>query len=166
MTATNAYGAIPGSIRSFATPAAAVPITTPGHAPHPRKTTTRIGEQLISLLTPAPAVCTTRGARLTFTLSVARIAGVTRTRLRFAGAAVFIDRGVRHRHVRRVRGRRRTVITLTPNATLRRLPATRSLRLTGLRAGVHHLSVTVVFMRLTRHRTLAHTTLRVTFRVC
>ena len=164
--ATNAYGAVPGSIRSFVTPAAAVPITSPGPAPHPVTTTRRIGDQLISLVTPATAVCTARRARLTFILSVARIAHVRRTRVRFASAAVFIDRGTRHRRVRHVRGRRRTVITLTPNATLRHLPATRSLSLSGLRAGVHRLSVTVVFTRLTRHRTLTHTTLRMTFRIC
>ena len=97
---------------------------------------------------------------------MARIARSTRTKLRFVSAAVSIDRGVRHRHIRRVKGRRRSVVTYSPNLTLRRLPATLALRLSGLRSGDHRLSVTVAFTRIGRHGARVHARLRVTFRVC
>ena len=66
-------------------------------------------------------------------------------KLRFANAALYIDRGVKHtttkivrRHGKRVKVK---VTTYKANASTRRLPTSLQLKLTGLKPGSHKLSV-------------------------
>ena len=80
----------------------------------------------------------------------------------------------KHRHVVRRHGRRVTVVTVsyTANAVLAdRLPGTTTLRLRGLRSGVHRMKVVVAYteriVRRHRHVTVVVTTsLTGSLRVC
>jgi DNA-binding beta-propeller fold protein YncE len=137
--------------------------------------TATVGNQRISLSTPAQSGCLATSGRLSAKLTSAAIAGSTSTALRFTSAVLRIDRGIRHvhhrtvlRHGKRVRV---TTITYTANRTVRSLPATVSLSLTGLRTGSHTLKVTVSYNKTVRRNGRRHTvsvskTLTAAFRVC
>jgi virginiamycin B lyase len=166
VSATSAFGTATGSVLTF---------KTTGSPPH-TLTTATIGNQQIQLVTPSLKTCTTRTKSLSTTLRSVTIRRSRAVKLRFRSASFFIDRGVRHVHKRTVhlRGRRKktvTVVVFTPNAVVRRLPASPALRLTGLRSGAHTLKVTVLYAKtVTRrhHRRTVTVTKTVTarFNVC
>jgi streptogramin lyase len=170
VVASNAYGTATGAINTLTTQPAPV-ITNP--SPTSRTITTTAGNQRIALVLPSATACTANSATLRPALSVTTLR--SGTKLRFASAAFYLDRGIRHVRtvIRRVHGHTKKVKTTfyTANATVRRLPARPSLRLRGLKSGRHTLRVVLVLHRtVTRHgkRTTVSTTrtLRPTFRVC
>jgi hypothetical protein len=128
-------------------------------------TTGTLGNQNITLTTPAANACVVSPSRLTV-----RLAATTRTRgtkTRFSRAAFYIDRGVKHRH----RTRAGTKISYRPNATARRLPASVSLSVARLKPGTHTLKVVVSYKESktshgVRRTAVVSKTLRVKFAVC
>ncbi|HEX3910226.1 MAG TPA: hypothetical protein VHW67_05940 [Solirubrobacteraceae bacterium] len=113
--------------------------------PGPVSTTATFGNQRITLTTPSPSLCTLRTGTLPVTLSSVAIPKSPAAKLRFAGAAFYIDRGLKQRHrlTKLVHGRKKTltVTVYVANATLRRASATLALRLAGLGSGLHTLKV-------------------------
>ena len=171
VTATNAYGTVPGAIKTFTTSAAVTTTTTRTTTtttpppPTTRTVTTTVGNQRVSLVAPVPTACTARTRKLGITLSAQPIAHSKAPRATFSRAGLFLDRGVRHTHTRRVKGKRRRIVTFTANATVRKLPAHPALKLSGLRAGKHTLSAKLVFARSAKGPPLRKT-LSIGFRVC
>jgi streptogramin lyase len=176
VVATNAFGSATGAVKTLTTAAPPPPISPPPSHPATLSTTSRLANQQITLVTPAPSACTAAAGALKASLSSVAIAGSKAAKLRFSSATLLIDRGVRHVHKRTTRsaaGRKRTVtvVSFGPNAVVRRLPATVALRLTGLRSGTHTLKVTLAYTETVtrRHRRRTVTvsrTLRATFTVC
>ena len=173
VTAGNGFGGtITGATQSFRTTGSPPPPPPPPQ----RLATATIGNQQIQLVTPSPLTCTARAKALTVQLRSVTSHTSRGARLRFASAAFFIDKGVRHTHRRTRRlqnGHKKTVtvVVFAPNAIARRLPARPALRLTGLRSGTHTLKVTVSYRHtVKRHghrRTVTLTkTVRASFRVC
>jgi hypothetical protein len=134
----------------------------------------RLGNQLITLTGPARSPCLASKGMLPVAVSAAKIKGTPK--LSFSVGRVYIDNGHKRtvrRTVRGNNGKRRTVrVTVYgPNATVKRLPASVRLSLTGLRTGSHTLSVTVVYTRTVvkhahRARVQATRTLRLEFTIC
>jgi PKD repeat protein len=149
---------------------------TPATPPPVQVIVATFGNQRITLTTPSLQACTTKTGRLSATLTSSAIAHSRRAKLRFASAAFYLDRGVRHtrkvtRRLRSGRTKKVTVVSFSANATTRHLPATVALRVTGLRSGTHTLKVVLTYSeRVKRHR--RSITVRVTktitarFRVC
>ncbi len=167
VAASNGFGGtVTGTVHSF---------KTTGRAQTTQTTTATVGNQQIQLVTPSLLTCTAKAKTLSVTLRSLAIAHSRAAQLRFASAAFFTDRGVRHTHKRTIRhnGHKRTitVVSFTANAVAHRLPATPVLRLGGLRSGTHTLRVTVSYKKtVTVHhhkRTVTVTkTVSANFRVC
>jgi streptogramin lyase len=181
--AINAYGTATGATQSFTT--AAAPVTPPAgvRTPTPTPTTpsvartlgARVGNQSITVSLPAGAgsatACLAAKGDLPVTLSSTTMTGTHGLKLRVQSAAVFIDRGARRTRTVRHHGHVKRVVVYRPNAVRRRLPATVSLPLKGLSAGVHHLRVTISYTQVVAraHQAQARTvtkTLRTTITVC
>jgi virginiamycin B lyase len=148
IVATNSAGATDGAIESFTTAAA---------APTSQITTATLGNQRITVTTPSSSACIASSGTLAVTLASAAIAGSKSTKLKFAAARLYIDRGVKHttRRIERRHGKRVTVkvTTFRPNATVKRLPASVALKLTGLGSGAHKLKVTFSYTEtVVKHR--------------
>jgi streptogramin lyase len=146
IAATNAAGETDGSVQSFAT---AAPPPPPPPPPSIQKTITTFNNQQITLTTPPASICIARTHKLAVTLNSVAIKNSKRTKLKFANAALYIDRGVRHRTRKTVRKHGKnvtvTVVTFKANALLKRLPASRMLKLTGLKSGQHTLKATLSY---------------------
>ncbi len=165
VVAKNPFGTATGKVATF---------KTIGTAPS-TSVTGAFGNQNLTFTTPPSGIClaASSSAKLTFTSAAVR--GSRRTRLSFRSAALYVDRGVahRHRHVVRRRGRRVTVVTVsyTANAVLHHVPGTVSLRLRGLRRGAHRLKIVAAYseqmVRRHRHITVVvSTALTGSLRVC
>jgi streptogramin lyase len=133
------------------------------------------GNQQITLTTPSPNACIASAKALAVTLNSTAIPTSHAAKLHFFDAALFLDRGIKHRRKVRTRshGKAKTVfVTLyTANALARHLPLSVSLRLAGLRSGTHTLKVKITYKQIvTRHgrkRTVSvPKTLSTPFRVC
>jgi virginiamycin B lyase len=151
VAASNGFGGtVTGAVQSF---------TTSGSPPPPptRLTTATVGNQRIELVTPSPLVCTARAKTLDVTLRSVAIAHSRAAKLRFASAAFFIDKGIRHTRKRTTRRRNghkhtRVVVVFTANAVAHHLPSTPVLRLAGVKSGLHTLRVKVSYRKtVTRH---------------
>jgi streptogramin lyase len=175
VTASNGFGGmVTGAVQSFKT-TGNPPLPLPS-APPMRLTTAKVGNQQIRLVTPSLHICTPRAETLSVALRSVAIAHSRAARLRFARAAFFIDKGVRHTHRRKARlpgGHKHvtTVVTFTANAVAHHLPSTPVLRLAGLKSGVHTLRVTVSYVKtVTRHghrkAVTVNKTVTVKFDVC
>ncbi len=143
--------------------------------PPTRSTTATVGNQQIQLVTPSLQTCTAKAKSLSVTLGSLAIAQSRAAQLRFASAAFFMDKGVRHTHKQTTRhnGHKRTitVVSFTANAVAHHLPATPVLLLGALKSGTHTLRVTVSYKKtVTVHqlrRTVTVTkTVSATFNVC
>ncbi len=148
---------------------------SPAAASASSSTSATFGDQRITLTTPSPSACTAKTGSLPVTLSSTAIPMSHAMKLRFASAALYLDRGVRHSHklTRRSHGKTRTltVLVYTPNAILRHAPATVGLGLAGLSAGLHTLKVKVSYKQTVtrhhqRHTVTVTKTLSSQFRVC
>ena len=126
-------------------------------------------------MTSLGSACVARSGSLSATLSSSAIAGSTATKLRSTGAALSIDRGVRHVHHRTVRRHGKkvvlTTITYTPNVTVGRLPMNVSLKLAGMSSGSHAFNVKVSYHATVKRHGHRQTvtvskTLSLTFKVC
>ena len=135
----------------------------------------KTGNQLIALATSLTSACVARSGSLRARLSSSAIAGSKATKLRLAGAAFSIDRGVRHVHhrTRHRHGKKvvLTTITYTPNRTVRRLPANVSLKLAGLGSSLHTFKVKVSYHETVKRQGHNQTitvskTLSLRFKVC
>jgi streptogramin lyase len=167
VAASNGFGGtVTGALHSF---------KTTGHAPATRSTTATVGNQQIQLVTPSLLTCTAKAKTLSVTLRSLTIPHSRAAQLRFASAAFFVDKGVRHARKRTTRhnGHKRTItiVSFTANAVARHLPATPVLRLGGLKSGIHTLRVTVSYNRTVtvHHHRRAVTvtkTVSATFKVC
>jgi hypothetical protein len=119
-----------------------------GSAPPPRalKSSVTVGDQRVTLTSPAVSVCVAPPKKLSVALSAARVRGSS---VKLSSAELFVDKGVR-----RVRGHgHHRKVTYVANATVRKLPASVSLSVTGLRAGSHTLTVELAYKRTEkRHR--------------
>jgi streptogramin lyase len=137
IVATNSAGEADGAIESFTTLAA---------APTQQTTSATFGNQRITVTTVSPLACVAGRGSLPVALNSVAIAKSKGAKLKFANAALYLDKGVKHkttkivrRHGKRVKVK---VTTYRANASTKRLPASLELRLTGLKPGSHKLSVT------------------------
>jgi streptogramin lyase len=167
VTATNAAGAASGAMQRFTTGAerAKAPPLTPTIG-----TAAFFADVRLLLRTPSPQFCVAAGARLAATLTATKLPGSSKAD-RFLRATFTIDKGLvrKRRETVRVHGhlRHKVVTVHVVNATARRLPAAESLKLTGLKAGLHRLRVKVFYRETVKHRKVTRsTTLSVQFRVC
>jgi streptogramin lyase len=136
VVATNAAGEADGAVESFTTIAA---------APAQKTTTATLGNQRITVITASPSACVASGGSLPVALNSVAITKSKGAKLKFANAALYLDRGVKHtttkivrRHGKRVKLK---VTTYKANASTRRLPTSLQLKLTGIKSGSHKLSV-------------------------
>ena len=93
----------------------------------PQTTSATFDNQRITLTTPSLLSCTRKTESLAAKLNSTAIAHSKAPKLRFASAAFYIEKGVRHTHKKTIRtrsGHKKTVIvvTYTPNATARHVP--------------------------------------------
>ena len=168
VTASNGFGGtVTGAVHSFKTTGRPPPTT--------QLTTGTVGNQQIQLVTPSLLTCTARAKTPSVTLRSLVIAHSRAAKLRFATAAFFIDKGVRHTRNRTTRhnGHKRTitVVSFTANAVAHHLPATPVLRLGSLKSGTHTLRVTISYKKTVtvhRHRRVVTVTKTVSakFKVC
>jgi streptogramin lyase len=163
VTATNSGGESDGTVESFKTSSSA------------QKTTATFGNQKITLTTPAGSTCTQRTSKLAVMLTSTAIKNSKKAKLKFSKAVFYVDKGVKHTITKRVRKHGKLVkvkvTTYTPNATVKKLPASPSLKLSGLKSGQHTLKVTLSYIEIVRkhgHKTkkTVKKTLTVKFRVC
>jgi streptogramin lyase len=137
VVATNPAGEADGAVESFTTLAA---------APAQKTTSATFGNQRITVMTVSPLACVAGGGSLPVTLNSVAIEKSKGAKLKFANAALYLDRGVKHRTTKIVRRRGKRVkvkvTTYKANASTTRLPASVKLKLTGLKPGSHKLSVT------------------------
>jgi hypothetical protein len=147
VAATNPYGTATGDTVSFTTAAAT------GPPPVPKKMTTRtvkIGDQRLTVTAAvARHACVAGGGSLAVSISATLGSG---THVRFRSAGLFLDRGVAHKRHRTIKGKRRTTTIHVANATVRHLPAHRSLSLRKARSGTHAVRVLFIYT----HRVFRH----------
>jgi streptogramin lyase len=167
IVAANSAGESDGTVESFK--------TLPPPLPPVHKTTVTFGNQRITLTTPATSICTARNSKPAVSLKSTAIRNSKQPRLRFSEAVFYVDRGVKHTVTKTVREHGKKVkvkvTTYKANATVKALPASPKLRLTGLKSGRHTLKVTVSYIEtVTNHghktKKTVNKTLTVTFRVC
>ena len=166
VVATNSAGASGGTVESFKTssPSASV-----------RKTIGTLGNQRITLTTPATSICTASKSRLAVMLNSTAVRNSKKAKLKFSKAVLYIDKGVTHRITKTVRRHGKevkvTVTTHKANATVKKLPASPNLKLSGLKSGRHKLKVTLSYIEtVTKHghktKKTVNKTLTVMFKVC
>jgi streptogramin lyase len=169
--ATNADGSAHGAVQSFTTTGS----KGGGGGGTPTLTKATFGNQQITLGTPAHGQCTARTSTLAVTLSSTAIPKSHATRLHFAAASFFLDKGVKHTRKRTVHahGHKTTIIVVVfkPNATATHMPVNSHLRLTGLKSGTHTLKARVAYTKtIVRHshhvRITVAKTLSAPFAVC
>jgi hypothetical protein len=167
IVATNSGGESDGTVASFKTVA---PLSPPIH-----KTTATFANQQITLTTPAISICTARSTKLAVTLNSTAIKNSKKAKLKFSNAAFYIGKGVQHTVMKTVRRHGKAVkvkvTTYRANATVRTLPASPKLKLTGLKSGQHTLKVTLSYIEtVVKHghkaKKTVYKTLTVTFKVC
>jgi len=166
VVATNSAGESDGAVESFK--------TSPPQ-PSVQKTTGTLGNQQITLTTPATSICTASKSRLAVMLNSTAIRNSKKARLKFFDAVLYIDKGVKHTITKSVRRHGKkvkvTVTTYKANATVKKLPASPNLKLTGLNSGQHTLKVTLSYIEaVTKHghktKKTVNKTLTVKFKVC
>ena len=166
VVATNSAGASDGAVESFKTSPPPPPV---------QKTTGTLGNQQITLTTPATSICTASKSRLAVMLNSTAIRNSKKAKLKFLDAVLYIDKGVKHTITKSVRRHGKKVkVTLTTykaNATVKKLPASPNLKLTGLKSGQHTLKVTLSYIETVikhGHKTkkTVDKTLTVKFKVC
>jgi hypothetical protein len=140
-------------------------------APPAKTTTVTFDNQRITVTVPSPQACTASTGKLTVTVASAAIAKSKATRLTFASAAVYLDKGVRHTRTVTVKHRKKTVVIRTANATIRHVPTRTHLSLKGLEHGTHTLSITFTYKttKVIHHRKVKVTATKkvtVKFTVC
>ena len=167
IVATNSAGESDGAIESFKTE----PLPPP---PFQTKTAT-LGNQRITLTTPSTSICTASSSKLAVTLSSTAIRNSKKAKLKFSSGVFYIDKGVKHTIKKTVRKHGKQVkVTVTAykaNATVKKLPASLKLKLSGVRSGRHTLRVTLSYIKtITKHghkgKQTVNKTLTVTFKVC
>jgi virginiamycin B lyase len=160
--ATNSGGESQGAVESFTTASGVL------------KATATFGNQQITLTTTASSACSASTSKLAVTLSSTAIRN-SKTRLRFSKAALYIDKGVKHTSTKRARRHGKSVklkvATYQPNATVKKLPASLKLKLSGLKAGQHVLKATLSYTEtVVKHGRKATKTVKKTvaikFKVC
>ena len=144
-------------------------------APSVQKTTGTLENQQITLTTPATSVCTASKSTLAVILNSTAIRNSKKAKLKFSSAVLYIDKGVKHTIKKTVRKHGKevkvTVTTYKANATVKKLPASPKLKLSGLKSGRHTLKVTLSYIEtVTNHghktKKLVHKTLTVKFKIC
>ncbi len=102
-----------------------------------------VGNQRVTLITPAPLVCQGSSGSLAASLSATKLNhGKT---AKFVRASFYLGKGIKHTHKVRRHGKSVKVTTYTPNAITYALPANKQLSLQGLKAGSHTLKVVFDF---------------------
>jgi hypothetical protein len=170
VTAKNQAGSTAQSSTPFTVAAPTPPPTTTlPTTPPPTTTTTTasVGNQQITLTTPAACVAPSAKPGATAT-STATSKGA---KLKFLTVTFYVDKGIKHSHHKTEGNKRVVVITYTPNATKHHLPATVELSLARLKSGPHTLKVTFYFKETKHNHGYKQTvtvkkTLKVTFTVC
>jgi Putative Ig domain len=143
----------------------------------PRSVTSKpFGNQRITLTTPLVSGCVRNTAKLHVTFTSTKIPRSKATKLTFVSAGFYLDKGIRHVEHKTVRtsGGGKTAITVVvyiANATVDHVPASLSLSLKGLNAGIHMLSAVVSYTTIKKihghsRSALTTTTVRWKFRVC
>ena len=169
--ATNSAGESDGAIESFKT----TPLPPRPRSPPVKKTTRTLGNQRITLTTPARLICTASTNRLAVTLTSTTIKNSNKAKLRFSTAAFYIDKGIKHKVKQTVRKHGKkvkvTVTTHRANATVKKLPTSLNLKLSGLKSGQHRLKVKLSYIdAITKHRhktkKTVKKTLTVKFKLC
>jgi hypothetical protein len=127
----------------------------------------------LAISASAPRSCSAQTNRISVTLSTASRKAATKVKILSVG--VYLGSGIKHKRrvIRIVDGKRRTVTltTYTPNVTVTRLPATRTVAFTGkaatarvLRAVVHYRLSTTVRGRTTT--VIKQSTVSLTIKPC
>ena len=167
VVATNSAGESDGAIESFK--------TEPQPPPPFQTKTATLGNQRITLTTPSTSICTASSSKLAVTLTSTAIRNSKKTKLKFSSGVFYIDKGVKHTIKKTVRKHGKQVkVTITAykaNATVKKLPASLKLKLSGARSGRHTLRVTLSYIEtVTKHghkvKQTVNKTLTVTFKVC
>jgi hypothetical protein len=171
LVATNSVG--PTTSKGLAPAFTTLKTLTIGQEQTPAATKTVVGDQEVTLASPLPANCNSARGALPVRLSAMTLRSGTPVKL--ATASFFIDEGIAHRSRKRerVHGRLRTVVVTaySPNAVVRKLPASLALSLHRIGTGRHALKVVLVYTAnvVRDHRKVrvsASKTLRTTFRIC
>jgi uncharacterized delta-60 repeat protein len=153
-------------------PPVSPPVTPPAS---PQKTTAKVGNQQITLLTPALSACTASGKKLAAALASTVVPKSKGAKLKFSSAAFYLDKGVKHTHKKTTgKGTHKKTVTVTtysPNATTKHAPAALSLSIKGLKAGTHTLTVKVSYKESEKkhgHKVTVTVTktLKAKFKVC
>jgi cytochrome c551/c552 len=174
-------GVISGTLSAAGTQSVEVQVSDPGPPAqqadgtvsitiHPASTRTivaRFGDQRISLTIPSGCVAPSSELPVKFA-STKRSRGA---KLRFTGVVFYLDRGVKHKVHKLVRGKHKLVTVYLPDATRFRQPAGLNLSVGKLKAGTNTLKVVVRYTKIIRdHRhkkpVAVTRTLRVNFSVC
>jgi hypothetical protein len=148
-----------------AAPTCPKPTPIPPPAPAPQVTTAHVGNQQITLVTPALSACTASTGKLAATLSSAT--GTKGTKLKFSSAAFYIDKGIKHtthktKHLKDGKTKHIKITVYEPNATAHHVPTTVELSLTGLKAGTHTLKVILSYKETKKEKHGKHKTVTVT----
>jgi len=166
VVATNSAGESDGAVESF---------KTSQPSPSVQKTTVTFGNQQITLTVAATSICTATNGKLAVTLTSTAIRNSKKAKLKFSRALLYIDKGVKHSITKTARKQGKKVkievTTYTANASVNKLPASRKLKLSGLKSGQHTLKVTLSYIEtVTKHghksKKTVNRTLTVKFRVC
>jgi hypothetical protein len=109
--------------------------------------TVTFGNQKITLTTPSDSVCLAPSGAAAVSFITAAVKGSKATALKFRSAGIYLDRGVKHSAKVKEHGKSgsKTVISYSPNATLRRTSDEFSLSLKGLAMGAHTLRVYITY---------------------
>ena len=175
VVATNSAGESDGTIESFKTSPLPPSVKTSPPPPSVQKTTRTLDDQQITLTTPATSICTASKSRLAVMLNSTAIRNSKKAKLKFSNAVLYIDKGVKHTITKTVRKHGRevkvTVTTYKANTTVKELPGSPNLKLTGLNSGQHTLKVTLSYIEtVTKHghktKKTINKTLTAKFKVC
>jgi virginiamycin B lyase len=150
VVATNSAGESDGAVESFKTSA------PPPPPPSVQTKTGTLGNQQITLTTAATSLCTATKSGLAVMLNSTAIRNSKKAKLKFLTAVLYIDRGVKHTITKTVRKHGKDVkikvTTYKSNATVKKLPGSPTLKLSGLKSGQHTLKVTFSYIEtVTKH---------------
>ena len=140
-----------------------------------RSTRSTVGNQEITLITPALTGCVRNTAKLAVMFTSTTVPRSKQAKLKFSRVAFSIDKGVKHIHHKTVHTHSAkktiTVIVYTANMTAHHVPVSLNLSLTSLKAGTHTLSAVVSYTTIKRihahkRKVTLTTTVKSKFTVC
>jgi streptogramin lyase len=143
--AGNSDGTTNGAIKSFKTHGSS-------------GTSVTIGNQQVTVALSPTGTCVAKGKTLSVSLKSKTLKHGTK--LKFVGASVFVDKGVKHKHGKKV--------VFKANKVVHKLPATVKLKLAGLKSGSHTIKLKLTYKTVVKHghSKSVKKTVSVKFKVC